>query len=65
MSGGRREGAGRKPAPAHLKKVPYNTKQPQWLKDWLTDSERRKSGPVLIEIALREAYKLEPPESGA
>lgn len=65
MSGGRREGAGRKPAPEHLKKVPYNTKLPRWLKDWLTDPAREKSGPMLIEIALREAYKLEPPEGGA
>ena len=65
MSGGRRERAGRKPAPAHLKKVPYNTKLPQWLRDWLTDPAREKSGPVLIEVALREAYHLVPPDGGA
>ena len=62
MRGGRRAGAGRKPAPPHLKKVPYNTKLPQWLRDWLTDPAREKSGPVLIEIALREVYNLAPPE---
>lgn len=65
MSGGKREGAGRKPVPEHLKKVPYNTKLPRWLKDWLTDPGREKSGPMLIEIALRETYKLEPPERKA
>jgi len=60
--GGAREGAGRKPVPEHLKKVPYNTKLPQWLKDWLNAPEREKSGPVLIEEALRKVHKLTPPE---
>lgn len=62
MSGGKREGAGRKPAPEHLKKVPYNTKLPRWLRDWLTDPAREASGPVLIEEALRKVHKLRPPE---
>ena len=61
MSGGAREGAGRKPAPEHLKKVPYNTKLPQWLRDWLTALEREDSGPVMIEKALCRLYKLKPP----
>lgn len=65
MSGGRREGAGRKPAPEHLKKVPYNTKLPHWLREWLTDPAREKSGPVLIEEALRKVHKLRPPEGDA
>lgn len=65
MSGGRREGAGRKPVPEHLKKVPYNTKLPQWLREWLTDPAREKSGPVLIEEALRKVHKLRPPEGDA
>jgi hypothetical protein len=63
MSGGKREGAGRKPTPEHLKKVPYNTKLPRWLRDWLTVLEREKSGPVLIEEALRKVHKLDPPGS--
>lgn len=63
MSGGKREGAGRKPTPEHLKKVPFNTKLPRWLRDWLTDPEREKSAPVLIEEALRKVHKLAPPES--
>ena len=61
MSGGKREGAGRKPSPPELKKVPYNTKLPQWLRDWLTGSGREESGPVMIERALRQMYKLKPP----
>ena len=67
MAGGKREGAGRKPAPEHLKKVPFNTKLPKWLRDWLVSPERDKSGPVLIEEAVRKVHKLTPPptaESG-
>jgi hypothetical protein len=63
MSGGKREGAGRKSAPEHLKKVPFNTKLPKWLRAWLTAPEREKSAPVLIEEALRKLHKLTPPES--
>jgi len=59
--GGAREGAGRKPAPEHLKKVPYNTKLPRWLRDWLTGLAREESGPVMIEKAVRWMYKLKPP----
>ena len=59
--GGAREGAGRNPAPKHMKKVPYNTKLPQWLRDWLTGPEREESGPVMIEMALCRMYKLKPP----
>lgn len=62
MVGGKREGAGRKPAPEHLKKVPFNTKLPKWLRDWLTSPERDKSGPVLIEEALSHVHKLKPPQ---
>lgn len=60
MSGGKREGAGRKPVPEPLKKVPYNTKLPRWLRDWLTSPEREKSGPVLIEEALKQVHNLKP-----
>lgn len=64
MSGGKREGAGRKPAPEHIKKVPFNTKLPAWLKAWLVAPERDKSAPVLIEEALRKTHKLRPPDEG-
>ena len=63
--GGNREGAGRKAAPAHLKKVPYNTKLSQWLRDWLTRPERTESGPVAIEKALCQVYGLNPPDDPA
>ena len=62
MIGGARKGAGRKPSPCNLKKVPYNTKLPGWLRDWLTRPEREESGPVAIEKALTTIYKLEKPE---
>jgi len=62
MSGGKRDGAGRKPIPEHLKKVPYNTKLPKWLRDWLVAPEREESGPVMIENALRRLYKIDPPK---
>lgn len=61
-AGGKREGAGRKRTPEHLRKVPFNTKIPQWLRDWLLDPEREKSGPVLIEEALRQVHGLVPPK---
>ena len=60
--GGAREGAGRKPVPKHLRKVPYNTKLPQWLRDLLTGREREENGPVVIEKELPRMYKLRPPK---
>lgn len=54
-------GPGRNPTPRHLKKVPFNTKIPQWLKDWLLAPERQQSGPVLIEEALCQVHHLTPP----
>jgi hypothetical protein len=45
--------------------VPYNTKLPRWLREWLTAPERDESGPVMIEKALRRMYKLRPPEEEA
>lgn len=60
--GGSREGAGRKPIDQMLKKEPYNTKLPRWLRLWLTRPEREESGPVMIERALRKMYKLSPPD---
>lgn len=63
--GGAREGSGRKPVSPALKKVPYNTKLPAWLKSWLNDPTREESGPVLIEEALRKVHKLRQPEGDA
>lgn len=64
MKGGVRPGAGRKPVPPALKKIPYATKLPAWLKAWLLAPERPASGPELIEQALRIVHDLKPP-SGA
>lgn len=60
-AGGCRKGAGRKPSPKHLKKVVYNTRLPQWLRDWLTRPDRTVSGPVAIEQALCQVFGLQPP----
>ena len=60
-AGGKRKGAGRKPAPESLKKVQLGLKLPQWLIDWL-DSQT-ESRAVVIEDALRRRHKLEPPEA--
>jgi hypothetical protein len=61
-NGGYRKMAGRKPSPPHLKKVVYNTRLPQWLRDWLARPDRKISGPVAIEQALRQVFGLKPPE---
>lgn len=61
MIGGRREGAGRKPAAD--KKLPVTVKLPPWLVEWLR--AHPESQAVLIEEALRKAHKLRPPEGEA
>lgn len=60
MSGGKREGAGRQPAPPLLKKEPISVKLPKWLIDWMR--EQPESRAVLIEEALKRRHKLKPPE---
>jgi len=57
--GGKREGAGRKPAAPHLKKMPISVALPQWLLDWM--DTRPESRAVLIEEALRKRHKIKPP----
>lgn len=59
MIGGKREGAGRKPAALNLKKMPIAVKLPQWLLDWM--DTRPESRAVLIEDALRKRHKIKPP----
>lgn len=63
MSGGKREGAGRKPSPPELKKEPISMKLPKWLIEWL--DEQPESRAVLIEAALKRRHKIKPPEPGA
>ena len=60
MSGGIRKGAGRKPAPLELKKIPVGVKLPRWLVEWMR--EQPESQAVLIEEALKKRHKLKSPE---
>ena len=59
MSGGKREGAGRKHAPPELLKVPISIKLPRWLIEWLDTQPESRA--VLIEDALRLRHKLRKP----
>lgn len=59
MQGGKREGAGRPPVTANLKKEPICVKLPRWLIDWM--SGQTKSRAVLIEHALKKEHSIEPP----
>ena len=63
MSGGRREGAGRKPATPALKKMPVSLKLPRWLIEWMDSQPESRA--VLIEEALCKRHKLKPPTDGA
>lgn len=63
MSGGAREGAGRKPAPPMLKKEPISLKLPRWLIEWMDDQPESRA--VLIEDALKRRHKIKPPDVGA
>lgn len=60
MSGGKRSGAGRKPASPAMKKVPISLKLPQWLIDRM--GEESESRAVLIETALRRVHGWHPPD---
>lgn len=53
-------GAGRKPAPPELKKIPVGLKLPRWLVEWMR--EQPESQAVLIEDALKRRHKLKTPE---
>ena len=58
--GGAREGAGRKPIAAHLKKQPIGMKLPSWLIAWLDDQDPSRA--VTVEEALIKVHKLKPPK---
>ena len=60
MSGGKREGAGRKPSPPELKKSPISLKLPRWMIEWMDARPESRAG--LIEEALKKRHKLKPPE---
>lgn len=63
MSGGARQGAGRKPAPPMLKKEPVSLKLPRWLIEWMDSQPESRA--ALIEEALKRRHKLKPPDDGA
>lgn len=54
-------GAGRKPSPPNLKKIPLGLKLPRWLIEWLRAHPR--SNAILIEDALKSQYGLKSPEA--
>ena len=63
-SGGAREGAGRKAVSPKIKKMPLPVKIAQWRIDFLNSRSdiTGTSRAVLIEKALDDYYKLEPPK---
>lgn len=58
--GGKREGAGRKPAPPLLKKTARSVKLPEWLWLWM-DEQPNTNRALLIEYAMRSVHKITPP----
>ena len=62
MSGGERKGAGRKPSPPELLKVPVSIKLPRWLIEWMYGQDESRA--VLIEEALKRQHKIKPPKQG-
>jgi hypothetical protein len=60
MIGGKRAGAGRKPLPPELLKIPVLIKLPRWLLDWMRTQPESRA--VLIENALQKKHKLTPPK---
>ena len=60
-SGGKREGAGRKPIPPLLKKTARSIKLPEWIWQWM-DSKNGTNRAILIEDALREKHGLKQPD---
>lgn len=58
--GGKREGAGRKPSPPLLLKIPISIKLPRWLVKWM--DAQPESRAMLIEDALQKRHKIGPPD---
>ena len=56
--GGKRPGAGRKPVPADLKKMPISIKLPLWLIKWMDEQEESRA--KIIEEALRRQHNIFP-----
>jgi len=64
MTGDKRNGPGRKPAPPLLRKEPITLKLPRWLLDWLAVecASQSPSRAVLIEEAVSKVHKLKAPK---
>ena len=60
MIGGKRQGAGRPPAPAELKKRMISIRLPEWLLAWM-GTQAQTNRAELIENALKKAHGIEPP----
>jgi hypothetical protein len=58
--GGKRDGAGRKPSPPALLKVPISIKLPRWLVEWMDSQSQSRA--VLIEDALEKQHGIEHPD---
>jgi hypothetical protein len=58
--GGKRQGAGRPPAPAELKKRMVSIRLPEWLLNWMDDQPETNRA-VLIEDALKKVHGIDPP----
>lgn len=52
--GGKRAGAGRRAAPAGVKRIAYPLRVQPWVREWLL--AQGGEGPRMIEEALREVY---------
>jgi hypothetical protein len=60
MKGGKRQGSGRPPLPAHLKKVPVSYHLPRWLVEWLREQPGVQA--KIIEDALVDQHRIKRPE---
>lgn len=59
MRGGKRDRAGRPPAPVELKKRMVSIRLPEWLIQWMDDQQNTNRA-VLIEEALKKVHNIEP-----
>lgn len=64
MSGGKREGAGRKEVSPQFKKEQAKARISKWVLDWLDEHRDEGSRGELIEDALIKVHKLKPPTAG-
>ena len=60
MHGGKRQGAGRPPVPAELKKRMVSIRLPEWLLNWM-DIQHETNRAELIEDALKKVHGIDPP----